>query len=75
MAGGVSHRQGRSRLPRHGSKGQCMDRDLQADKTHWIGRNSGNCDGQLEVERHIREDQSNADSMPRPPGRAQVTPG
>ena len=29
----VLHRQGRSRLPRHGSKGQCMDRDLQADKS------------------------------------------
>ena len=38
-------------------------------------QNSGYCDGQLEVERRIREDQSNADSMPRPPGRAQVTPG
>ena len=38
-------------------------------------QNSGYCDGQLEVERRIREDQSNADSMPRPPIRAQVTPG
>ena len=58
----------------HGSKGQGRDRDLQANKTHWIGRNSGNCDGQLEVERRIREDQSNADSMPRPPMCAQVNP-
>ena len=71
----VLHRLARSRRPRHGSKGQGIVRDFQANKTHWIGSHSGNCDGQLEVERRIREDRSNADSMPRPPTCAQVTPG
>ena len=53
-----------------------MDQQANAwTETEWIGRNSGNCDGQLEEERRIREDQSSADSMPRPPIRAQVTPG
>ena len=62
-------------MQRHGSKGQGIVRDLQANKIHSIGSNSGNCDGQLEVERRIREGQSNTDSMPRPPTCAHVTPG
>ena len=40
----VLHRHRRSRRPRHGSKGRGIDQ--QANKTNWIGRNSGNCDGQ-----------------------------
>ena len=56
----------RSKTQMHRPTGEQDIRDRQ---------NSGDCDGQLEVEWRIREDQSNADSMPRPPIHAQVTPG
>ena len=67
----VLHLQGGTTMPRiktqmHRPTGEQDIRDRQ---------NSGDCDGQLEVEWRIREDQSNADSMPRPPIRAQVTAG
>ena len=44
---GVLHRHGRIR----GAKGQPTSKGepKQANKTHWIGRNSGDSDGQLEV--------------------------